>query len=200
MGLHGDDTPLGFGGGPEEQDADLPPHRRTFSFSISPQRKGVHWGNSNSQQNVRNKTGVVPMGGPKVSTPRESSVEGWRQNITTTGVSRLATRPQSAPGRRRFGNVSRSGKVSTQELIQNSIARSGSNVKVNVSVSNAALTTTKKKGKRKKKRRPKSAALSGRRKNSTLSSSLQPKISSRMSQKNRAIPDLGIGVQFYTAK
>ena len=216
VSLRGDDTPLGFNGGPEETNLDHPPHRRTFSFSVSPSRKASvaqsNWGTKQSISSISlaNRSGTVPSVS-KLPTPREGSSEGWRQTI---GASRLAIkRPSSAPGKKRKKSLrvakQQSEREVTHQLIQSSIARSESSLSLQQQQQqqeqqqqqqreqrnnqtggiDMGLAVPRKRKKRapKKLRRPKSAAIS--RSNSMAGQKRMMKT-----------PSLGIGTQFYTSK
>jgi hypothetical protein len=173
-----------------DDEEDYPPHRRTFSFSVSPSKKN-YWNtsnvdNGNGSFSGNNRKGTVPVT-VDVETPRDSSVEGWRHNIQNQ---ESVNRPSSAPSRKRFVRLNttlKSEKEITQKMIQNQFSKS-----------HRSDGTIKKNKKRRK--RPKSAMVKTRNDtfhvSSTGTSAQRSRIGSRLSK----APNLGIGTSFYTSK
>jgi hypothetical protein len=192
----------------QNQQEEDPPHRRTFSFSVSPSKKN-YWNtantttanNNNNTNNTNsggsggsgshNHLGTVPSAN-KVTTPRDGSVvDGWRDNIHSSvggsvggsGGSRMSMRrPVSAPGRKRFVRPAvKTEAQHTQHMIQRQFEEQGH-----------TGSSTKKKRKKRKKKRPQSA--------SARRTGVAAVAAAAAGDMRRIGSSLGIGTSFYTTK
>jgi len=197
----------------QNQQEEDPPHRRTFSFSVSPSKKNywntAHTTTANNTTNTANTAnsggsgshnhlGTVPSAN-KVTTPRDGSVvDGWRDNshssvggsVGGSGGSRMSMRrPVSAPGRKRFVRPAvKTEAQHTQHMIQRQFEEQG----------HTGGSSTKKRKKKRKKKRPQSA--SARRTGVAAVAAAAAGDMRRIGSRLAKTPGLGIGTSFYTTK